>query len=296
MSADPMADAPLLRAAREFAGSKLAMLGALVLAAFVALALIGHLIAPQNPYDLKALDIMDAQLPPGSLSAAGTPFLLGTDTMGRDLFSAILYGLRISLAVGLLSTMAGLALGTTLGLLAGWSGGWVDALIMRIADLQLALPAILVALILISLAGPGLGNVILALILVQWAVYARTVRSVVLVERRKDYVTAAIGLGLPVRRVVFRHVLPNCLPPLIVLGTVSVGGAITLEATLSFLGIGLPATQPSLGLLIANGFGYLMSGAYWISLFPGFVLLAIIMSINLVGDRLRDVLNPKLHR
>ena len=167
---------------------------------------------------------------------------------------------------------------------------------MRIADLQLSLPAILVALILISLIGPGLFNVILALILVQWAVYARTVRSVVLVERQKDYVAAALGLGISRLRIMFRHVLPNCAPPLIVIATVAVGGAITLEATLSFLGIGLPATQPSLGRLIANGFSYLMSGIYWISLFPGFVLLAVIVSINLVGDRLRDVLNPRLKR
>ena len=293
MSPEPT---PFRSAARDFARSPQAMLGALILALFVGFAVIGHWIAPQNPYDLKALDIMDAQQPPGSASMDGMIFLLGTDTLGRDLYSAILYGLRISLTVGLASTAAALVIGASLGLLAGWAGGWVEALIMRVADLQLALPAILVALILISLAGPGLGNVILALILVQWAVYARTVRSVVLVERGKDYVTAAIGLALPRWRVIVRHVLPNCLPPLIVVGTVAVGGAITLEATLSFLGIGLPATQPSLGLLIANGFGYLMSGAYWISLFPGFALLAIIVSINLVGDRLRDVLNPRLRR
>ncbi len=287
---------PFVLACIEFARSPMAVLGALTLFVFVVLALIGHWIAPQNPYDLRALDIMDAQQPPGSSSMDGMRFLLGTDTLGRDLYSAILYGLRISLTVGVVSTAVALLIGAMLGLLAGWAGGWVEALIMRIADLQLALPAILVALILISLAGPGLGNVILALILVQWAVYARTVRSVVLIERRKDYVTAAVGLGLPRVRVVIYHVLPNCLAPLIVVGTVAVGGAITLEATLSFLGIGLPATQPSLGLLIANGFGYLMSGAYWISLFPGFTLLAIIVAINLVGDRLRDVLNPRLRR
>ncbi len=283
-------------AAIDFARSPLALFGAGILLTFVVLALIGHWLAPQNPYDLKGLDIMDAQQPPGGTSMTGMVFLLGSDTLGRDLYSAILYGMRISLMVGTISTVIAMAIGTTLGLVAGWAGGWVEALIMRIADLQLSLPAILVALILISLIGPGLFNVILALILVQWAVYARTVRSVVLVERQKDYVAAALGLGISRLRIMFRHVLPNCAPPLIVIATVAVGGAITLEATLSFLGIGLPATQPSLGRLIANGFSYLMSGIYWISLFPGFVLLAVIVSINLVGDRLRDVLNPRLKR
>lgn len=287
---------PTRLAIKAFARSGSGMAGAVALLSLIVLAVIGHGIAPQNPYDLKSLDIMDAQLPPGSASMDGMTFLLGTDTLGRDLFSAILYGLRTSLLVGVSSTAAAVMIGTTAGLVAGWAGGFVEGLIMRIVDLQLSLPTILVALVLISLTGPSAGNVIVALILVQWAVYARTVRSVVLVERQRDYVVAATGLALPRARVLFRHVLPNCLPPLIVLATVAIANAITLEATLSFLGIGLPVTQPSLGLLIANGFAYLMSGAYWISIFPGVVLFAVVMAINLVGDALRDVLNPKLDR
>lgn len=287
---------PWRLAVQDFTRSSTGMVGAVILAVLVAFAIIGHMIAPQNPYDLKALDIMDAQLPPGSASVDGMRFWLGTDTLGRDLFSAILYGLRTSLFVGVSSTMAALAIGTSAGLIAGSVGGWVEAVIMRVVDLQLSLPAILVALVLISLTGPGTGNVIAALILVQWATYARTVRSVVLVERRKDYITAATAQGLPRFRILFGHLLPNCVAPLIVLATVAIAGAITLEATLSFLGIGLPVTQPSLGLLIANGFAYLMSGAYWISIFPGTVLFATVMAINLVGDTMRDVLNPKRQR
>ena len=287
---------PGLLAAIDFARSPLAVIGATLLLVIVVLAVTGHAIAPQNPYDLKGLDIMDAQMPPGSASMGGIVFLLGSDTLGRDLVSAILYGLRISLTVGAVSTVSAAAIGTTLGLIAGWKGGWAEAVIMRIVDLQLSLPAILVALILISLIGPGLYNVILALVLVQWAVYARTVYSTVLVERGKDYVAAAIGLGLSPGRILLRHVLPNCMPPLIVIATVAIGGAITLEATLSFLGIGLSATQPSLGRLVANGFAYLMSGVYWISIFPGLALLLVIVAINLVGDRMRDVLNPRLRR
>jgi peptide/nickel transport system permease protein len=277
----------------NFFQSRLALTGALLLLMIIVLALFANILSPQDPYDLKSLDIMDAHQPPGGQSMAGTMFILGTDTLGRDLFSAILYGLRTSLTIGGISTLIAMVIGTTLGLIAGWSGGWIETFFMRLADLQLSLPAILVALVLISMTGPGKINVIIALILVQWAVYARTVRNVVLSVMQKDYVTAARGLALSSRWILFVHVLPNCLPPLIVLATVSVAGAITLEATLSFLGIGLPVTQPSLGLLIANGFSYLMSGHYWISVFPGIALLLTIMSINLVGDRLREVINPK---
>ena len=284
--------APARLALERFLRSPSGVVGAVLLLALLLLAALGHALAPQNPYDLKSLDIMDAQMPPGSEGLSGMRFLLGTDTLGRDLWSAILYGLRTSLLVGLVSTSVGLSIGAGLGLLAGWRGGLTEAVIMRLADLQLSLPAILVALVLISLAGPGLGNVILALVLVQWAGYARTMRGLVLAERERDYVAAAAGLALPAWRLMLRHLLPNCAPPLIVLATVAVGGAITLEATLSFLGIGLPLTQPSLGLLIANGFAYLMSGAWWISIFPGLALFLVVLAINLVGDALREALDP----
>jgi peptide/nickel transport system permease protein len=253
-------------------------------------------ISPQNPYDLGALDLMDSRLPPGSAAVDGMTYWLGTDAQGRDMLSAILYGLRISLVVGISSASVALALGATVGLVAAYVGGAVDSLVMRIVDIQLSFPAILVALILVAVLGTGTEKIILALVTVQWAYYARTVRGSALVEARKDYVEAARGLGLGNARIVFRHLLPNCLPPLIVVVTVQIAHAIALEATLSFLGIGLPVTQPSLGLLIANGFQFLMSGTYWISFFPGLALLFTIVSINLVGDQLRDVLNPRFQK
>ena len=189
-----------------------------------------------------------------------------------------------------------MTLGATIGLAAAYRGGRTEAAIMRLVDLQLSLPAVLIALILVAILGKGVDKIILALVIVQWAYYARTIRASALVERRKDYVDAAICLGLSEPRIVFRHILPNCLAPLIVVGTVQTAHAIALEATLSFLGVGLPQTEPSLGVLIANGFQYMLSGRYWISFFPGIALLLTIVSINLVGDRLRDVLNPRLKR
>jgi len=223
-------------------------------------------------------------------------YWLGTDGQGRDMLSAIFYGLRISLSVGVLSGIAALIIGMSLGLTAAYFGGRVETVIMRIVDLQLSFPAILVALMLLAILGRGIDKVILALIIVQWAYYARTARSAALVERRKEYVEAAHCLALSTPRIIFRHILPNCLPPVIVVGTVQVANAIALEATLSFLGIGMPITEPSLGLLISNGFDYLLSGRYWISVFPGVALLLTIIAINLVGDQLRDILNPRLRR
>jgi peptide/nickel transport system permease protein len=210
------------------------------------------------------------------------------------MLSAILYGVRISITVGVASTVIALAFGLALGLLAGHAGGRIENLIMRIADIQLAFPPILVALILLALMGPGIGKIIIALVAVQWAYYARTARSAALVERQKEYIEAARGLGLSSARIVFHHLLPNCLPPVIAIAALQVASAISLEATLSFLGLGLPVTEPSLGLLIANGFEYLLSGKYWISLFPGIALVATVIAINLVADQLRDVLNPRL--
>jgi peptide/nickel transport system permease protein len=292
----PAAQSPWRRFAAEFSESRLAMAGLLLLAAIVVVALAAPWIAPQNPYDLAQLDVLDSKLAPGARSLAGRIYWLGTDDQGRDMLSAILFGLRISLLVGVASTLAALAIGLATGLAAAYFGGWVDAVIMRIADIQLSFPAILIALILLSLLGQGVGKIIAALVTVQWAYYARTVRSSAMVERQKEYVEAARVLALSQPRIVFRHLLPNCLPPLIVVATVQVAHAISLEATLSFLGLGLPITEPSLGLLIANGFQYLLSGKYWISFYPGLALLATIMSINLVADQLRDVLNPRLKR
>jgi peptide/nickel transport system permease protein len=285
-------ESPVRRVLSDFASDPGALLGVILLAVIVVAALGAPLISPQNPYDLAQLDIMDGRLPPGSKNGAGMTFWLGTDDQGRDMLSAIFYGLRISLAVGVTSTVIALALGLALGLTAAYFGERTEALIMRIADIQLSFPAILIALILLAVLGQGTFKIIIALVTVQWAYYARTVRGAALVEKRKEYVEAAHGLALSPLRIVFRHILPNCLPPLIVVATVQVAAAIALEATLSFLGLGLPITEPSLGLLIANGYQYLLSGKYWISFFPGVALLAAIVSINLVADRLRDVLNP----
>jgi peptide/nickel transport system permease protein len=210
------------------------------------------------------------------------------------MLSAIFYGLRISLSVGVMSTVIALGIGLALGLTAAYFGGRTDTIIMRIADIQLSFPAILIALILLAVLGQGAGKIVAALVLVQWAYYTRTVRGAALVEKRKEYIEAARCLALPPLRIVFRHLLPNCLPPVMVVAAVQVAAAIALEATLSFLGLGLPITEPSLGLLIANGYQYLLSGKYWISFFPGLALLATILSINLVADQLRDALNPRL--
>lgn len=281
----------------EYFESKVATIGLVLLAIIVAVALLAPYISPQNPYDLMSIDIMDSKLAPGQTNFdESVTFVLGTDSQGRDMLSSILYGLRISLGVGVLSTLIALVIGAVIGLWAAYQGGKTDAFIMRTVDLQLSFPAILVALILLAILGKGIDKIILALVLVQWAYYARAIRSNVLVERNKEYVEAARCLALPKRRIMFGHVLPNCTPELIVISTVKVAGAIALEATLSFLGLGMPITQPSLGLLIANGFKYLQSGYYWISFYPGLALLILIVSINLVGDRLRDVLNPRLKR
>lgn len=287
---------PLGRIGSDFVASRLAMFGLALLGLILMIAIMAPLISPQNPYDLAQLDVVDGRLPPGSASASGATFWLGSDDQGRDMLSAIFYGLRISLTVGIASTALALVLGLGLGLAAAYFGGWVETLIMRIADIQLSFPAILIALILLAVLGQGMLKIIVALVTVQWAYYARTVRSAALVEKRKEYIEAARCLALPPSRIVFRHMLPNCLLPLIVVATVQVAAAIALEATLSFLGLGLPITEPSLGLLIANGYQYLLSGKYWISFFPGVALLLTIVSINLVADQLRDVVNPRLQR
>lgn len=292
----PEVQTPLRRFVSEFAESKLALAGAALLTFIILIAIFAPFISPQNPYDLAKLDILDSRLAPGEVSSTGAKHLLGTDDQGRDMLSGIFYGLRISLGVGLASTFFAVAIGLTLGMIAAYFGGWVDTLIMRVVDIQLSFPAILIALILLAVLGQGVDKIIVALITVQWAYYARTVRASALVEKQKEYMEAAKVLALSKVRILFRHLLPNCLPPLIVVATVQVAHAIALESTLSFLGLGLPITEPSLGLLISNGFTYLMSGKYWISFYPGVALLLTIMSINLVADQLRDVLNPRLKK
>jgi len=287
---------PFQRFVSDYCESKLAVLGFAGFVLILLLALFAPLVSPTNPYDLATVDVLDSRLAPGQQMMSGTTALLGTDGLGRDMLSAMIYGLRISLGVGAMSGLIALCVGVSIGLAAAYFGGRVDAVIMRIVDLQLSFPAILIALVLLATMGKGVDKIIIALIVVQWAYYARTVRGAALVERNKEYVEAATCLALSHKRIVFRHLLPNCMPPLIVVATVQVAHAIALGATLSFLGIGLPVTEPSLGLLISNGFEYMMSGKYWISIFPGVALLITIVSINLVGDRLRDVLNPRLAR
>jgi peptide/nickel transport system permease protein len=297
VDATPAVQTPFARFVADFAESRMAMAAFILLVVTIVLALIAPWIVPQNPYDLAQVDIMDSRLVPGTPSSTGKfTHWLGTDGAGRDLVSAMLYGLRISLAVGVMSGLIAMAIGSSIGLIAAYVGGRVESIIMRIVDLQLSFPAILVALMLIAILGKGVDKIIIALVTVQWAYYARTVRGSALVESRKEYVEAARCLGLSNARILFRHILPNCLPPLIVVVTVQTAHAISLEATLSFLGVGLPQTEPSLGLLISNGFEYMLSGDYWISFFPGLVLLLTIVIINLVGDQLRDVLNPRLSR
>jgi len=296
-AASPRApETPFARVVSDFCANPIAVFGLALLAVILFLGLFAPLLSPQNPYDLAQLDVMDSRLPPGSKSPGGGIFWLGTDDQGRDMLSAIFYGLRISIGVGVAATVLALVIGLAMGLAAAYLGGRLESLIMRIVDIQLSFPAILIALILIAVLGQGIGKVIAALVTVQWAYYARTVRAAALVEKRKEYMEAARCLALSPARTVFRHLLPNCLPPMIVVATVQVAAAIALEATLSFLGLGLPITEPSLGLLIANGYQYLLSGKYWISFFPGIALLLTIVSINLVADQLRDVLNPRLQR
>lgn len=293
-SALPAPRAPVWDKIGAFFRSPLAVIGLVMALGFVVAAIFAPWIAPQNPFDLAQIDVMDAGLPPGSQDFAGTmTYVLGTDGQGRDLFSAILYGLRTSLTVGIGSAIIAAMIGIVLGLIAAYAGGITETLIMRLVDLVMSLPSILVALLMLAAFGRGIGNVMLVLVLMEWAYYARSARGQALVESQRDYVEAARGLGLGSVRILLRHILPNCLPPLIVIGTLQIARAITLEATLSFLGLGVPVTQPSLGLLVSNGFQYMLSGDYWISFFPGLALLLAIVSINLIADRLREVLDPR---
>jgi len=287
-------DNPFRRFVSDFAESKLAV-GSLIAFTLVLLAaLLAPWISVQNPYDLAQIDILDGRLRPGSTGMNGLTYWLGTDDQGRDMLSAIFYGLRISLGVGAMSGIIALVVGSIVGITAAYVGGKLDTLLMRLVDLILSFPIILIALILLAVMGRGVDKVIFALVVRQWAYFARIVRGAALVEREKEYIEAARSLALSRPRILFRHLMPNCIAPLIVVGTVNVANAIQIEATLSFLGVGLPVTEPSLGLLISNGYEYILSGQYWISVFPGVALLIAVGSLNLVADQLRDVLNPRL--
>ena len=275
---------------QEFMEDKMAVAGMVVLILFVLMAAYPRIIAPQNPYDLASLDLENSYQPPGG------KFILGTDDQGRDIFSAILYGLRISLFVGVVSTALSAVIGMAAGLVAGYSGKWTERLIMRLADIQLSLPVFLVALVIMAVWGQGVGKIIIAITVCNWVYYARTVRGVVMSEKQADYVQAAVAGGQHPVMIMFSEIAPNTLAPVIVIATVRVANAILLEATLSFLGVGVPITRPSLGSLISNGFEVLFSGYWWMSVFPGLVLMLLVLAINLMGDRLRDVLNPRLKR
>lgn len=286
-------ESPWRQSMQEFCESKTGVAGLIVFVIMVLAAIFASWIAPQDPYDLNQLDILNGNMPPGTVAAGSYTYLLGTDPQGRDIFSGILYGLRISLSVGVGSALFACVIGSLLGLIAAYAGPKVEAAIMRIVDLQLSFPSILVALMILAVLGKGIMNVVIALVLVEWAYYARVARASAMVERSRDYIAAVECLSIPRWRVIVRHLLPNCLPPLIVIATMQISRAIALEATLSFLGLGVPVTEPSLGLLIANGYTQMISGQYWICLYPGLALVAIIVAINLVGDQLRDILNPR---
>src|SRR5499427_9810304 len=284
--------------------SKLTMVAAAVTSLFFLLAIFASVLSVQNPFDPAQLQLINSRIPPLWTDEGQTPFLLGTDEQGRDVLSAILYGLRISLVVGVLGVLFSGALGIVLGLVAGYVGGAVDSLIMRIADVQLTFPAILIALLVNGVVKSVFGNrldamsmlavLVFAIGLSFWVQYARTVRGSVLIEKNKDYVAAAQLIGLPAPVIMLRHVLPNAMGPVLVIATINLALAILTEATLSFLGLGMPDTMPSLGTLIRIGNNYLFAGEWWIVAFPGLALAALILSINLLGDWLRDALNPKL--
>jgi peptide/nickel transport system permease protein len=288
---------------RSFLATPAVMAAAAVWCALVLGALLADLIAPHNPFDLAALELAHMRLPPVWMEGGLATYLLGTDAQGRDMLSALLYGARISLVVGVVSVVLSVLIGVSLGLLAGYLGGRIDALIMRLCDVMLSFPAILVALLVAGLGravfpnasqGAALFVVVMSISLTGWVQYARTVRGCTLVEREREYVMAARILGASSMGIMLRHVLPNVLGPVLVLATIQLATAILTEATLSFLGVGVPVTSPSLGTLIRVGNDYLFSGEWWIALFPGAMLVLIALSVNLLGDWLRDVLNPRL--
>lgn len=289
-----------------FRKDKVAIVSFAIFMAFATMAVFAPFIAPTNPYDLSSIDIMDAELPPSWMDEGDERFTLGTDDQGRDIFSTILYGSRLSLTIGLLAVGLQLILGVIIGLSAGYFGGRIDNFLMRIADVQLSFSTMMVAIIISAIFRTALGSelyaqyaVVMLVVIIgiaEWPQYARTIRASVLAEKKKEYVEAAKVMGFRAPRIMFRHILPNCLSPILVISTVQVANAIMSEAALSFLGLGLPVDQPSLGSLISIGFNYIFSGAWWITAFPGLVLVVLVLVINLLGDWLRDVFNPKIYK
>ncbi len=287
----------------SFRNSPLAVAAAAVAFVCIFASVFAGSISPHNPFDLATLELSDSRLPPAWLTGGSTKYLLGTDSQGRDILSAIMYGARISLIVGFASVILSMIIGVTVGLVSGFLGGWIDTALMRLCDVMLSFPAILIALL---IAGVGralfpdaqgslaFGVLIISITLSGWVPYARTVRGSTLVERNKEYVQAARVTGVLPLRIMRRHVLPNVMGPVMVLATIQVATAIIIEATLSFLGVGAPVTTPSLGTLISVGKDFLFSGEWWITVFPGLMLVAISLSVNLLGDWLRDALNPRL--
>ncbi|MCC5970480.1 MAG: ABC transporter permease [Pararhodobacter sp.] len=290
--------------ALSFLASKVTVAAAFVAVVMIAASVGAALIAPHNPYDMAAIDIFDSMLPPVWEDGGERRFLLGTDSIGRDILSTILYGSRMSIFIGLTSVALSLVIGVTLGLIAGYRGGLLDSIIMRLAEVQLALPTILVALlingILRAVAPPTMVNDVAVLVLIlsiglsNWVQFARAVRASTMVERGQEYVLAVRLIGIGPMAIMFRHILPNVMGPIMVIATLNLSGAILTEATLSFLGVGVPSTRPSLGTLINVGTDYLFSGAWWITIFPGAALALLVLTVNLVGDWLRDALNPTL--
>ncbi len=289
-----------------FLKDKVAMVCMAVFLGYVALALLSPWIAPHDPYDQASYDIMDAELPPSWLEGGDERFLLGTDNQGRDILSTMLYGSRVSLTIGLFAVGLQLVLGIVIGLFAGYAGGRIDNLLMRFADVQLSFSTMMVAIIVSAIFQAALGGefysqyAILMLVVIigisEWPQYARTIRASVLAEKKKEYVEAARVMGFKAPRIMFRHILPNCLSPILVISTVQVANAIMSEAALSFLGLGMPVDKPSLGSLISIGFNYMFSGSWWITAFPGLCLVVLVLVINLLGDWLRDVFNPKIYK
>ncbi|HUV23573.1 MAG TPA: ABC transporter permease [Gammaproteobacteria bacterium] len=285
---------------------KIAIGSSVVFLILALMALFSPLLAPFDPYDLSQIDLMDSEMPPAWLPNADPRFLFGTDDQGRDLWSTILYGMRVSLLIGIFAVLLQSAIGIVIGLVSGYIGGRVDSVLMRIADVQLSFSTLMVAIIVLAIVKNAFGSetyssyAMLILILViglsEWPQIARTVRSSVLGEKEKEYVDAAHVMGFGPVRIMFKHILPNCLSPIFVIGTVQIANAIITEAALSFLGLGMPVTEPSLGSLISIGKEYLYSGSWWITLIPGFFLVAIVIAINLLGDFLRDVFNPRLYK
>ena len=280
--------------AHNFRGNLSAISGGVIILFFIVIVAFGPSLVRQNPYDIASLELMDAYKPPVWLPGGDARYLLGTDGQGRDVLASIVYGTRISLFIGLAAMICSSLIGATLGLIAGYFGGRLDGMIMRIADVQLSFPSILIALFLMSAFGTGIDKILISLTCVGWVIYARTVRGSTLSEKQKEYVQAARAAGLPNRLIILRHILPNVMTPVIVVATIQIGTFILIEASLSFLGVGVPITKPSLGLLIKNGFDVLLSGLWWTSVFPGAVIMLLVFGINLLGDFLRDELNPRL--